>query len=248
MTFAEILNTEAENWNRVYLYREGIFLKAYQHSACLVHLYVHEFKLSCRYIKSVNEKVISLGFPQETAPKWLNRHKYYNLNEKIVICEIDRTLTEPEYETWKDTVAMNESDRFTPHTHIIEKAPVYKNAYDLLIQVFSLSVNVSRNVQNPLCFKLKELCYEMCYLIRNLYDCVDRNSAICEAKAKSDEIGYILQLLKDLKEISVKSFALACERNVSVSKQLTALRGKVTAKYPGLFDSSDPLPPADAGQ
>jgi len=71
MTFAEILSLEETNWNTVYLYREGIFLKAYQHSACLMHLHIHEFKLSKRYIKSVNENVYSLGFPQSSVPKWL---------------------------------------------------------------------------------------------------------------------------------------------------------------------------------
>lgn len=48
--------------------------------------------------------------------------------------------------------------------------------------------------------------------------------------SRCSEIKFALQVLKDLKEISVNTFALASERVVSVSKQLSALRGKVTAK------------------
>jgi len=235
MTFAEILSLEENNWNTVYLYREGMFLKAYQQSACLVYLHIKEFKLSKRYIKSVNENVYSLGFPHSSAPKWLKGFPYHDVNEKLVLCEIGKTLSETEYEQWKETVIVNAGDRYTPHTHVIEKAPVYKNAYDLLTQVFTFSVNVSRNAQNPLCDRLKTLCYEMCYLVRNLYDSENRTDVIDKAKSKCNEIEYILQILKDLKEISLKSFALASERTVSVSKQLTALRVEGQGSGPGAF-------------
>jgi hypothetical protein len=45
-----------------------------------------------------------------------------------------------------------------------------------------------------------------------------------------NEIKFALQLLKDLKEISVNTYALASERIVSVSKQLSVLREKVKAE------------------
>jgi len=235
MTFAEILSLEENNWDTVYLYREGLFFKAYQHSACLVHLHIHDFKLSKRYIKSVNENVYSLGFPQSSALKWLNGFPHHYVNDTLLKCEIGKFLSETEYESWKECVLVNAGDRYTPHTHIIEKAPVYKNAYDLLTQVFDFSVNVSRNVQNPLCDRLKLLCYELCFSVRNLFDCVDRNYVIDQSKEKCKEIEYILQILKDLKEISLKSYALASERIVSVSKQLTALRVEGQGSGPGAF-------------
>ena len=45
MTQKEIIEFEETNTGVIRLYLEGSFYKAYQHSACLVHLYVHEFKL-----------------------------------------------------------------------------------------------------------------------------------------------------------------------------------------------------------
>lgn len=63
-----------------------------------------------------------------------------------------------------------------------------------------------------------------------LYDVPDRDAQINKALDFCSEIKFVLQVLKDLKEISVNTFALASERVVSASKQLSALRGKVTAK------------------
>lgn len=229
MTFSEILAREEDNWNTVYLYKEGIFLKAYAHSAYLVYMYIHEFKVSRRYIKSVNQDVFSLGFPESTAAKWLYGYRYTWISDRIVRCEINRECDEAGYQAWMDTIPVNASDRYTVHTRVIEKAPVYKTAYDLLLQVMSLSVNFSRNVRNPIGARLKELSYTLCYKVRNLYDVPDREKEIDSEVALCDEIAYMLQVLKDLKEISLKAFALSSERVVSVSRQLVALRGKVKA-------------------
>ena len=39
-------------------------MKAYERSAFFAHMLIHEFKLSKRYIKTVNMDVISLRFPE----------------------------------------------------------------------------------------------------------------------------------------------------------------------------------------
>lgn len=103
-------------------------------------------------------------------------------------------------------------------------------SYDLMTQVFSFAANVSKNASDPLGSRLKDLSYRLCYAVRTLYDVPDRDSHIDRALEYCSEIKFALQVLKDLKEISVKTFALASERVVSVSSLLSALRGKVTAK------------------
>lgn len=101
-----------------------------------------------------------------------------------------------------------------------------------------MSANVSRNVQDPLGHMIKQSAFDLCFHFRGIYD-GDRKSDEIESAIKAvDKIKYILQILSDMKEISLKSFALACERAVSVSKQLDALRRRVMAQAPGTFDSS----------
>jgi hypothetical protein len=48
MTYREILERESQNVDRIYLYSEGLFLKAYDRSAYFVYVLVHPFKVSCR--------------------------------------------------------------------------------------------------------------------------------------------------------------------------------------------------------
>ena len=95
-----------------------------------------------------------------------------------------------------------------------------------MMQTMQLAANISKNVSNPVGVRIKELTYLLCYAVRVLYDVPDRDAHIDKALELCSEIKFALQVLKDLKEISVNTFALASERVVSVSKQLSALRGK----------------------
>lgn len=230
MTYKEILEREEDNWNTVYLYHEGMFLKAYNHSACLIHLFVHDFKVSKRFIKSVNQDVFSLGFPKDYSKKWLNARPFNQIGDKEFKYDIGKSIDEIQYHNWTESVLVNAGDRYTPHTSVIEKAPVYKVAYDLMIDSFKVSANFSRGVQDTLGNRLKLLTYELCYLIRTMYDVEHKERNLDEALVKCSEIKYLIQVLKDLKEVSINTFALASERIVSVSKQLDGLRRKVTAE------------------
>ena len=95
------------------------------------------------------------------------------------------------------------------------------------MQTMQLAANISKNVSNPVGVRIKELTYLLCYAVRVFYDVPDRDAHIDKALELCSEIKFALQVLK---EISVNTFALASERVVSVSKQLSALRGKAMAK------------------
>lgn len=174
--------------------------------------------------------MISLGFPEQTVPKWLNGYVYEYVQEGLIRCRMRKKFDEVEFHNWKEVVSVNVGDRFTPHTAVIEKSPIYKVAYDLMTQAMQFSAHISKNVSNPVGVRIKEQTYQLCYAVRVLYDVQDRDSHINKALELCSEIKIALQVLKDLKEISVNTFALASERVVSVSKQLSALRGKVKAK------------------
>ena len=122
MTFAEILDIEDANTNRIYLYRAGKFLKVYEHSAFLFHRYIADFKLSRRFIKTVNRYVISLGFPEANLKKWLYAYPVQELDEKRLVCDIEKSVDEVEYQEWTELarVQANPGDRYTVHTSVIE--------------------------------------------------------------------------------------------------------------------------------
>lgn len=84
MTFYEIISNESQNEDSIYLYREGIFMKAYERSAFFAHTLIHKFKQSKRYIKTVNMDVISFGFSKQTVPKWLNGYAYEWVQDGLI--------------------------------------------------------------------------------------------------------------------------------------------------------------------
>ena len=59
----EILKTEETNTGDIHLFREGMFLKAYQSSAYLFFNNVKEFKTIKKHYKAAGCNVIMLGFP-----------------------------------------------------------------------------------------------------------------------------------------------------------------------------------------
>ena len=220
----------ATNYNKpnrpikIMQFGEGNFLRAYEHSAYFAHRYIHEFKVTKTYIKVVNQDVVRIGFPVNVFEKWAHGYQHEWIDEKLAKIEMREPFDEMAYINWKDAQVLNPNDRFTPHTAIIEKTPVYKVAYDYLLQLFTFSKNISKDVNSVVGKQLKELSYRMCYMVRTLYDVPDRNEHIDAATAICDEILFILQLLKDLREISLNTYTLASERIVSVSKQLSGLR------------------------
>ncbi len=90
-----------------------------------MHTLVQPFKLSRRYIKTVNRDVISLGFPEQTLSKWMRGYVSENVCDGIVRFYTRIEFDEVAFQNWKEVVAVNVGDRYTPNTAMIEKAPVY---------------------------------------------------------------------------------------------------------------------------
>lgn len=63
MTQKEIYDLEKTNKDRIYLYREGIFWKAYERSAFYLSGPGGKLKPTKKFIKSVGDSIISVGFP-----------------------------------------------------------------------------------------------------------------------------------------------------------------------------------------
>ena len=218
----------------MYLYLEGTFLKAYERSAYFFHTYIQDFKLSRRYIKTVNRNVVSLGFPYATRGKWLHAFPLESvlMDGKCYVYDMGRTVDEVEYDHWLEMVAATAavSQTYTSQTTLIQKQPVYKNAYDALIYCNQFSKNIAKHLRDPYSSKVKNLPYSITYGVSRLYDVQDRDALIDEVQGMCAELCFVLQVLKDMGEISLVNFARCSERIVSVSKQLESLRKTVGSR------------------
>jgi hypothetical protein len=155
--------------------------------------------------------VISLGFPEQTVPKWLNGYVYEWVQEGLIRCKMRKKFDEVEFHNWKEVVSVNVRGRFTPHTAVIEKSPVYKVAYDLMIQTIQFAAHMSKNVSNPVGVRIKELTYKLCYAVRVLYEAPDCDAQIDKALEYCLEIKFALQVLRDLKAIFLGKKAIVFE-------------------------------------
>ena len=107
MTSRDFVQAEAENTDRIVLYREGLFWKAYERSAFAVCSQIRPFKPTKRSLKTLGGgELVSIGFPTRT--------------EDTVLAGLERLSAEPErlelraaspidvaqFEAWKASVPL----------------------------------------------------------------------------------------------------------------------------------------------
>lgn len=81
----EILEKERENVSRIYLYREGLFYKAYERSAYLWTQKVCHYEVKVRHVKAVDVEVMSIGFPASVLERKLNGCCYDKDGENVIV-------------------------------------------------------------------------------------------------------------------------------------------------------------------
>lgn len=141
-SITEILKKEEVLESRIYLYKEGVFWKAYQYSAYRVGLRQENFKLKKKFIKTVSCEVVSLGFPDVTLERIFEEHEIERINEKqisIPCGEIDKKA----YQQWFDEIPLTENlmDSLLPKVN------------ELRIRTTSTKDNVIRRIKE---FRIEE--------------------------------------------------------------------------------------------
>ena len=99
--------------------------------------------------------------------------------------------------------------------------PVYKSSYDLLLAIFQVSKNFSREYKYTIGQNLKVLATEMILNIYRANSTFEKKKIIQKARENLEVIRLYLRLLKDLRQISTKKLIYLNELIESVSKQLT---------------------------
>ena len=100
MTFKEIHAQELLNYDRIHFRKEGLFWKAYDHSAFLLHLLGIDYQLSWIGSKELPEGLVKVGtsiHPKELLPT----KKVLVEEDKYVVLEAGITFIEPHYYEWR---------------------------------------------------------------------------------------------------------------------------------------------------
>lgn len=108
-TIKEILQEEGNKGNNeLVLFLEGKFWKAYERSA-FVLTKLYNFKPSKRYIKLVEQEIISVGFPMEQLPKYIGNNIVAG-NGKMCKAVMQCQQDEKAFSEWKASTRIRISD------------------------------------------------------------------------------------------------------------------------------------------
>ncbi len=100
--------------------------------------------------------------------------------------------------------------------------PVYKVSYELLILIFQITKDFSREYKYTIGQEVKKESIEMITNIYRANSRVDKKELIQKAGENIEVIRLYFRLLKDLQQIGVKKLVSANEKIESISKQLNA--------------------------
>lgn len=117
-TINEILSAElSKDRLCIQLYSEGIFFKAYEHSAWLAYHVLNRFMVKKKYIKKAGQEIVSIGFPKTALHKWAAGRKMYE-SEKEAAIYIDSneydSISDKDFSRWKDSIT-NGCEQKTEH-------------------------------------------------------------------------------------------------------------------------------------
>ncbi len=102
MTSQDFIRTEAANTDRIILYREGLFWKAYERSAFAVCSQVRAFKTTKKALKTLGGgHLVSIGFPAASENAVCGALECISRGQDRVVFAAPRAVDAAEFEVWK---------------------------------------------------------------------------------------------------------------------------------------------------
>ena len=99
--------------------------------------------------------------------------------------------------------------------------PVYKSTYDLLLHIFQLTKEFSREYKYTVGESLKKETIELLTLIYRANARYKKSDILQLAREQIEIIRLLIRVMKDMRQISLKQFVKVNQWVESVSKQLT---------------------------
>lgn len=110
MSIKEIVEAEKSNTSKIYLYREGLFFRAYEVSAFALCSFVHPFKVIKRQLKVLNgDEVVYVGFPASSEEKYLSGRNIIESDDAHKVIGLVEPIDLNAFAEWKQGVELKES-------------------------------------------------------------------------------------------------------------------------------------------
>ena len=103
---------------------------------------------------------------------------------------------------------------------LYDELPVFKASYDLLLDVYHFSSTLTREYKYTIGEKIKNEGLELIMLVYRANSAYNKIETIQKAREQVEMLRLLIRILKDLKQISLKSFVRVNKQIENVSKQL----------------------------
>lgn len=121
MTSQDFIRTEAANTDRIILYREGLFWKAYERSAFAVCSQVRAFKTTKKALKTLGGgHLVSIGFPAASENAVCGALECISREQDRVVFAAPRAVDAAEFEVWKAAQPLKEAVRRTKTAVVVD--------------------------------------------------------------------------------------------------------------------------------
>ena len=240
---ADILQREAGRQpNEVWLYKEGMFWRAYEQSAYLLAIHSN-LKPQKKFIKAVNQEVVYVGFLETSWEKFMGQTAKPQEGEKEKIMRAHDTDTVG-FADWKAQIKTAEQEVQEKQAKLTEtekkiiqrkqeqkrqreklgkELPVYQVSYDLLKYYVTISRKMPRDVKYTIAQQLQDRLFDITLLTRRAQRAKEREQKLVHINKAIDirlEAELQIRLLFDLKCISLKQYTLMSEQIISLEKHL----------------------------
>lgn len=104
------MKIEQANIDKIYLYREGGFWKAYERSAYMFYRHIRKYLVQKKYVKSVDSYVVYLGFPDSKVSDLTRDYTVTVPDEKQLVVSSGHSVDPSEFDTWKALIEMKHEE------------------------------------------------------------------------------------------------------------------------------------------
>jgi len=104
---------------------------------------------------------------------------------------------------------------------LYDELPVFKASYDLLLEIFRFTANFTREYKYTVGERLKNETLDLIILVYKANSARSKTETIQLAREQIEMIRLLIRVLKDLQQVSLKSFVTINKQVENVSKQLT---------------------------
>lgn len=145
MTILDKVTLQQQDTTKIFLFKEGVFYKAYNEAAFL--LKNKNYKVAVKKIKSIENEVLSIGFPVSVFEK-LNDEFVFEFFEWYAVYNTNTFFDNETYTDWHNKVVKEsfKTSKTETENYIVEQLKKYPLANKTPIEVFMWVATVTTGV------------------------------------------------------------------------------------------------------